>query len=252
MDPLTLIFIFTLGLCIGSFLNVLIYRLPRSLSILGRSFCPKCKKKISWRDNIPILSFIFLKGRCRFCQSPISIQYPLVELATGILTLFIVHYILIYDVWAGVYFLFIIYSLIVIFVSDLRYQIIPDRIVYPAIFATFIYQIIFHTPEYEKYLLTGFAAAGFFLFLYFLTKKKGMGLGDVKLAGLMGLILGWPKIIVALCLAFLTGATIGVIMVLIGKKKFGEHIPFGPFLVGATIVSFFLGEQILNWYLKLF
>ncbi|MBI4999389.1 prepilin peptidase [Candidatus Gottesmanbacteria bacterium] len=245
MDLLTLIFIFTLGLCIGSFLNVLIYRLPRSLPITGRSFCPKCQKKISWHDNIPLLSFILLRGRCRHCHSPISWQYPLVELATGIFTIFNFQFSIFneFSIFQLLFDLLIVYALIVIFFTDLRYEIIPDQIVYPAILISLIYNFLSYFPFTEVfwgYLLTGFGAAGFFLFLYFLTRKKGMGLGDVKLAALMGLFLGFPKIIIALYLAFLTGAVIGVILVLIGKKKFGEQIPFGPFLAGATILSLVL------------
>jgi leader peptidase (prepilin peptidase)/N-methyltransferase len=247
--------IFILGLCLGSFLNVLIYRLPHSLPITGRSFCPKCKKKISWQDNIPILSFIFLHGRCRFCHSPISIQYPLVELTTGIVTVFMVFHLrgvpqAQHHLGGVLSQLVVVYALIVIFVSDLRYQIIPDKIVYPATLLTLFYQPLHlrGVPQAQHHLggvlLTGLAAAGFFFFLFWITHGRGMGLGDVKLAALMGFFLGFPKIIVALYLAFLTGALVGVILVLIGKKRFGEHISFGPFLTGATIVSLFYGEVI--------
>lgn len=258
----TSVLIFIFGLCVGSFLNVLIYRLPHSLPITGRSFCPSCKKSIAWYDNIPLLSFVILRGRCRFCHSPISWQYPLIELVTGLLTIVAVYHILIYDILAGVYSLLVIYVLIVVFFSDLKYQIIPDQIVYTAIVVTLIYNFVFRSSfvsgeswlllrssqppseVFTGYLLTGFGAAGFFLILFLITKSKGMGLGDVKLAGLMGLVLGFPGIVVALYLAFLTGAAFGVILILTGKKKLGSHIPFGPFLAGATILNLFYGEVI--------
>lgn len=238
------VLLFLLGLAIGSFLNVVVYRLNHSLSPLeGRSLCPKCKKKIAWRDNIPLLSFFLLRGHCRSCHSPISWQYPLVELATGILTLFVIYYSL-FVIHLGslttVYFLLITYALIVIFVSDLRYTTIPDQVVYSAIGLALVWSL--GNREWLP-VLAAVAAAGFFLFLVFVTRGKGMGMGDVKLAGLMGLVLGFPGIVVALMLAFLTGAVAGVILVLSGRKRLGEHIPFGPFLAGAAWFSLFWGEM---------
>lgn len=243
------VFIFIFGLCIGSFLNVLIYRLPHFLPITGRSFCPKCKKKILWYDNIPLVSFILLRGKCRTCHSPISLQYPLVELATGILTVYSIQY----AVFSGenllntFYYLLLLYALIVVFVSDLRYQIVPDQVIYPAIGISLIRQISLIGQGWS-FLLSGLGAGLFFLILHLVTRRRGMGMGDVKLAFLMGLVLGFPKIILALYLAFLTGAFVGVILILVGKKRFGEHIPFGPFLTSATLVSLFWGDEILKWF----
>jgi len=254
MKILQSLFLFVLGLCVGSFLNVVVYRFNHGLSpLLGRSICPKCKKKIPWQDNIPLLSFILLGGKCRFCKKSISPQYPLVELATGIL--FAVNYqglswiIMDYQGWLNlVYYLFLTSVLIAIFVSDLRYQTIPDKIVYPAIGLAFIWSVV---SGWWLVVGVGAAAAGFFLLLVLLTRGKGMGLGDVKLAGLMGLVLGWPKIVIALYLSFLTGAVVGVILVLSRKKRFGEHIPFGPFLAGATWISIFWGEAFWQLYLMI-
>lgn len=237
--------VFLFGLCLGSFLNVVVYRLNHNLSPLkGRSFCPKCKKKIPWRDNIPLVSFIFLRGRCRFCHSPISWQYPLVELATGLATVFILYFVA--DYLLVIYYLLITYALIALFVSDLRYQTIPDEIVYPPILISFLHNI-YSTPDA---LFSGIGASLFFLALVLVTRGKGMGVGDAKLAGLMGLVLGFPGIVVALMLAFLTGAIIGVILVLVGKKRFREHIPFGPFLTSATWISLFWGKTIWQFYLE--
>jgi len=232
---------FLFGASIGSFLNVVVYRLNQGLSPLqGRSYCPKCRTKIAWYDNVPLLSFFLLKGKCRSCHSPISWQYPLVELATALLTFFVVNYLSFSDPLKLIYYLFITYVLIAIFVSDLRYETIPDKISYPAIGAALVYSLTLGI----SYLLSGLGAGLFFLLLVLFTRGRGMGVGDIKLAGLMGLVLGWPRIIVALYLAFLTGAVVGGILILIRRKRFGEHIPFGPFLAGATWVSLFWGEQI--------
>ncbi|HUS60072.1 MAG TPA: prepilin peptidase [Nevskiaceae bacterium] len=236
------LFIFIFGLCVGSFLNVVVYRLNHNLSpFRGRSVCPKCKHKLAWHDNIPLFSFILLRGKCRYCHSPISWQYPLVELAAGILT------VVVYQLSVDLIFnLLITYVLIAIFVSDLRYMTIPDKVVYPAIFLSLVYSL-FGLHD-SKFILSGLGAAGFFLILVLITRSRGMGVGDVKLAGLMGLLLGWPRIVVALFLAFLTGSVVGVILILLGKKRFGEHIPFGPFLAGGTWVALFWGWVIWQWY----
>lgn len=237
--------VFVLGLCVGSFLNCVVYRLNLSSFrglFFGRSYCDHCRRKLAWYDLIPLLSFVVLGGKCRYCRKPISWQYPAVELATGIITIFI------FFQWLTLIFsLLLTYALIVIFVSDLKYQIIPDQVVYPAILLTLVYNFVSHFPStFLGYLLAGFGAAGFFWLLYLLTSKRGMGLGDVKLAGLMGLLLGWPKIVIAFYFSFLTGACLGVILILARKRKFGQTIPFGPFLVGGTLVAWFFGERILG------
>lgn len=242
--------IFLFGLLVGSFLNCFVYRLNQEENLLsffkGRSYCPKCRKTLAWFDNIPLLSFCFLRGRCRWCHSPISFQYPLVELLTAIFSLL---------VWqlSGkflsidfIFNLFFLYILITLFLSDLFYRTIPDQITYPALIISFIF--IFLNKDYLN-ILVGLISASFFLFLVLITKEKGMGWGDVKLAGLMGLVLGFPKTIVAFYLAFLTGACLGVILVLSKKKKFKSEIPFGPFLTGATFIALFWGERIWRFFL---
>jgi len=237
MEILQIVFLFTVGVCFGSFVNCVVYRLNHNLSPLrGRSICPKCKHQLAWSDNIPLLSFALLKGKCRYCHSPISWQYPIVELTAGTLALLIFN--LQFPIYKLIFNLLIMYCLLAIFVSDLRYMTIPDKVVYPAIFLSLLYSLFFIRDS--VFLISGLGTAGFFYFLVLVTKGRGMGLGDVKLAGLMGLILGWPKIAVALFLAFLTGAVVGVILILLGKKRFGEHIPFGPFLAGSTLITLFL------------
>jgi prepilin signal peptidase PulO-like enzyme (type II secretory pathway) len=238
------------GLAVGSFLNVVIYRLPRKLSVVwGRSFCPRCKKKVSWFDNVPLLSFILLKGRCRACHSPISWRYPVVELLTAVLFVLGARPYLSNLRIAELGLTLILFSsLVVIFFIDLEHQIIPDEILLPVIVLFFLRSLL--TSNY--WLLAAALGASLFLFLiWFVTKGKGMGFGDVKLAFLMGLVLGFPKIVVAFYLAFLTGAIIGVILILVKKARFGQKIAFGPFLAAATVITFLWGEKIFSFTQKL-
>lgn len=248
-----LILVFILGLCVGSFLLVLIDRIPKDESFIkGRSYCDHCKKKLQWFDLIPLLSFIFLKRKCHYCHKKISFYYPLVELTTGALFLLIFNQIQISnfklnDFFSLLYYFFIVSSLIVIFFTDIKYGIIPDKIVYPSIIIAFLYLILNINYLLLNHLLSAFSALGFFLLIFLLTKGKGMGFGDVKLSFLMGLVLGFPKIISALYLAFLTGALVSFILIICRKKKFfGATIPFGPFLVIGTITSLFWGEKLIK------
>ncbi len=248
-------FVFIAGAFIGSFLNVLVDRLPKGQSVFGgRSHCDKCKKDLAWYDLIPVFSFIFLKGKCRYCHTPLSWYYPIVEFTTGImfLSIFLVfgERFRIYDLGfmsllSLIYYFFIISSLIVIFFTDLKYGIIPDAIVFPSILVSFLYLFFNHYSLILNHLLAGVGAFLFFLFLFLITKGKGMGFGDVKLSFFLGLILGFPNTAVALYIAFLTGAMSGCILIVWKRKKLlGTRIPFGPFLVLGTIVALFLGEQI--------
>lgn len=266
MRTIILYLLFFLGLAFGSFLNVLIYRLANSLRLTGRSICPHCKKQITWHDNIPLLSFILLRGKCRRCHSSISWQYPVVELLTG--TLFVLVFLFLpsesikypfgpssgqgqvlsikYLLSLG-YYLLIVSSLVAIFFIDFKHGIIPDRIIYPTVTISFSYLILSTKYLILNHFLSALGAFLFFFLLVFITKGKGMGMGDVKLAFLMGLFLGFPKIVIALYVAFLTGAAISLILVLWGKKKFfGGTIPFGPFLVFGAFVAFFAGGELLR------
>ena len=256
--------IFVFGLIVGSFLNCVVYRLEIGGSFLkGRSFCPHCKHELSWQDLIPVFSLLFLKGKCRYCQQKISLQYPLVELATGVLFVLIFYFWLSGFGWSvsvGIWelmYLFIVSGLmIVIFVYDLKHFIIPDRIIYPAIVVAFLYSIfyslfIIHNPEFlVQTLSSAFGAALFFLLIVLVSRGRWMGVGDIKLAFFMGLFLGWPNILVALFLAFLVGAVIGAILMLLKKKTLKSEIPFGPFLVAGTFLALFLGEKLIHWYLN--
>ena len=272
-------FIFIFGLIVGSFLNVVICRLKtKEEFFFSCSHCPHCKKNLKWFDLIPILSFISTFGKCRYCRKPISIQYPLVEVGTGILfLLFFWHLnfgfgleqfgiIWILDL---IYLLFILCSLVVIFVYDLKHYIIPDKIVFPAIAVALIYKLFemfvnwdlrfiwdlgFGIWDFRILLYAIFSAiiaSGFFFLIILISKGKWMGFGDVKLAFLMGLILGWPNILFALFLAFILGAAIGLILIGLKIKSIKSQIPFGPFLVAATIIMMLWGEIIKDIYFSL-
>lgn len=258
-----LIFFFS-GLAVGSFLNCVIYRLEIESSFLrGRSFCPHCKHVLAWYDLIPLLSFILLRGRCRYCQKEISWQYPLVELATGLLFVLIVNNQLstinFQILVSTFYFLLSTFFLIIIFVYDLKHYIIPDKVIYPAIVVAIVWlglNSIFFNSHPKFYLLNSiFSALGaalFFWAIVLVSKGKWMGLGDIKLAFLMGLFLGFPKILVALFGAFLIGAIIGLGLVATKKKTLESEVPFAPFLVAGTFIAMFWGESLISWYLSLF
>ena len=259
----SLVFIF--GLIIGSFLNCFIYRLETNRGFLrGRSFCPHCKHELAWQDLIPVLSFFLLKGKCRYCKEPISWQYPLVELATAVLFVLIANKQVIFSNSLGmlslvnIFFSFIISCfLIVIFVYDLKHYIIPDKVIYPAILFTFIYGVfysyfILHSLSFMLNIgAAALGAATFFFLIYWFSKGKWLGFGDIKLGFLMGLYLGFPKILVALFFSFFIGAVIGLVLVAQDKKTLKSRVPFGPFLVLGTLIALFFGEQIVLWYLNL-
>ncbi len=253
---ITVILIFIFGLIIGSFLNCVIYRLENKKSFLwGRSFCPKCKKTLVWYDLIPVFSYLMLAGKCRYCKKEISIQYPIVELATGLLFASLANF---DHATQTIYFFAIISFLVVIFVYDLKSYIIPDKVVLPAIGLAIAYNLFsvligdFTWQVFWGRILAGFwPALGFFL-LFFVSQGKWMGFGDVKLAFLMGLILGPAKVIVALYIAFILGGIIGLILVVSGIKKLKSEMPFGPFLILGTFLAMVFGKALLGWYYNFF
>jgi len=248
------IFVFVLGLLIGSFLNCLIYRLElRELKgekrspFKGRSFCPRCGHVLSWLDLVPILSFLLLRGKCRYCSKSISKQYPLVELLTALVFLLIFSH---YGLLLTIYYLLISCLLIIIFVFDLKHFIIPDVIIFPAIIIALIFRVFFTESDYS-FIGAGLGASLFFLLIFLISKGKWLGFGDVKLALFMGLFLGYPQILVGLFLSFFIGAIIGIILILFKKKGLKSEIPFGPFLILGTYIGLFWGREIFNWYFDL-
>lgn len=233
----------SLGFATGAILGSLSYALAlRSLekeSFWGRSYCPHCKKTLQWYDLFPIASFLLYRGKCRYCHKSISKEYLLVEIVMGIL--------IAYLFWQqfDIFSLFFISILSVLFITDLKKMLIPDRIVLPAIV------IALAAKPFAGNILTALGIAGFFYALILITKGKGMGGGDVKLGAFIGLGLGFPNGILALVLSFFFGALVSLALIFLGRKKFGQTIPFGPFLVIGSLIALFWGSNILDWYLQL-
>jgi leader peptidase (prepilin peptidase) / N-methyltransferase len=238
---------FTFGLFFGSFANVCIYRLPRNESIVfPASHCPNCNTDIHWYDNIPVLSFLILRAKCRSCHEPISWRYPLVEMLTGLLFLSmywrfgLTRYLFAYCLLA----LF----LVVITFIDLKEQIIPDELSYGLLFAGIFFSF-FNAELYIKYLFyfpvvinrlaasyCGLLVGGGLLYFIAWVSRGGMGGGDIKLAAALGTFLGWANTLVMLGISFLLGGVVGVILLAMGRKKRKDPIPFGPFIALATIL----------------
>lgn len=259
------VFLALLGLAVGSFLGMLTYRLPRGLSFSGRSLCPHCKAKIRWFENIPVLSFVFLWGKCARCGKRISWRYPLIETAAaGLFTAAGVFWENIgpqnsiaysakqeLGTFSLVFFLIILTLGIALFVIDLEFQILPDSLVLTLGLITLILILSLPSPLLFHHLLAGALSSFFFLLLYLATRGRGMGFGDVKLSFVLGSLLGYPESLVWLFLAFLTGGLVGAILILAKKARFGQHISFGPFLLLSGVVAFGFGEILLKWYLTL-
>ncbi len=248
MDSLILFFSAVFGLIIGSFLNVCIYRIPQNKSIVWPgSFCPKCGKHIKFYDNIPLISYLILGGKCRYCKEPISCQYPIVEFLTGLLTLlFVWHWGL--TAWTGVL-LVALYSLIILSVIDLELMIIPDRFSLGLIVLGLAFSWLnpnFDGTFWSRFLqsLTG-AAVGFFgtlavaLLGYVLFKKEAMGGGDVKLMGGIGAFVGWEGVITTIVFASVLGLVYSVFLMIFKGKGKGDAIPFGPFLSAGALINLF-------------
>jgi prepilin signal peptidase PulO-like enzyme (type II secretory pathway) len=246
--------IFILGLLIGSFLNCVAYRLEVNQSFLkGRSYCPHCKHTLAWYDLFPVLSFVWLGGKCRYCHEKVSWQYPVVELVTGGMFLLVALTV----PWASfiflAYLLYITASLIVIFIYDVKHYLIPDAVLFPAIIVTIGYQLIFnlHFFLYTS-LWASLGATVFFTAIFLVSRGAWMGFGDCKLAILLGLMLGFPGILVGLFLAFFLGAIIGLFVMVLKKKGLKSELPFAPFLITGTFIALLWGQQIVDWYLHFF
>lgn len=250
-----IIFIALFGLAWGSFLNVLIYRLPLGMSILmPPSSCPCCKERIKFYDNIPLLSFLLLKGRCRNCREKIPFSYPLVEFLTPL------SFLLIYSKHSLSFFFFAscLFSsaLIVLGFIDYYHQILPDEITLPGLALALVYSL-FRKDLNLTQALIGAASGSLFLLLvygiYFIIRKKeGLGMGDVTMMLLIGAYLGWRQAFFTLILASLAGALVGIFFILFKKKGLHYSLPFGTFLGPAAFFSLLWGEKIIRMYLSLY
>jgi leader peptidase (prepilin peptidase)/N-methyltransferase len=251
------VILFIFGLFFGSFLGVLSDRLVSGESFIkGRSHCDKCKKELGVLDLIPVLSFLYLSGKCRYCKTKLSISYPLIEILTGVLFFLIYYFFKNESLITLFYYFSTLSGFIVIFFSDLKYGIIPDKIVVPLSILSILYILFIKSELLLPNLISGVGAFLFFIIVsytfFFLTKKESMGGGDIKLSLLLGLFLGFPGIIVSLYLAFLTGAFISIILILWKKKtSLKDSLPFGPFLIMGAVISFFSGSLLFHYALIL-
>lgn len=257
METLRIILVVVVGLVWGSFLNVVIYRLPRDLSLVKPpSSCPKCGRPIKWYDNIPVLSYILLGGKCRFCGAKISVVYPLVESLTAICFLIVYfHNLRFLDLQFFADCLFVS-SLIALGFIDYFHQIIPDHISLPVLVLSLIYAPFRYDLNLSQALIGAVVGGGFLLIVYliylFWRKKEGLGMGDVMMMLMVGAYLGLSRTIFTLLLASVVGAVVGIFLLKFCKKDLQFALPFGTFIAPAAFVALIWGEQIISLYLSLF
>jgi leader peptidase (prepilin peptidase) / N-methyltransferase len=245
------VFLGVMGLIVGSFLNVCIYRLPRQQSVnWPGSRCTGCGRQLSWYENIPVVSWLALRGRCRTCDERISVMYPLVELITG--ALFVAGY-LIYG-WTALLAVRLAFAcaMVVLFAIDLRHHILPNVITVPGIVIGFVLSLLLPAPGWTSSLI-GLIAGGGVLFAiaeayYRLRGVEGLGMGDVKMLAMIGAFLGWPLMLVTLVLASFAGSVIGVAMIASGRGGMKAALPFGTFLAVGALTAAVWGDAIVDWY----
>ncbi|OGM28441.1 hypothetical protein A2962_04770 [Candidatus Woesebacteria bacterium RIFCSPLOWO2_01_FULL_39_61] len=260
-----LLIFFVTGSVLGSFLSAYTYRLPRGISIIsGRSRCPKCNKTIAWFDNIPILSYILLRGRCRHCHETISPRYPLIEVSCAVV--FVLIYLFLAGGYCGnsnisaicswkhvlgvlslPYITTLSLIFIPIFVIDLENQFIPDELVFISLLLSVFAILLSATNQIYLHFFSGFFVSSLLIFLNIITRGRGMGLGDAKLAISLGLVLGWRLTPAWFLLSFILGGAVGVILIIFGKASFGKHIAFGPFMITAFFIMLFWGDIIVRY-----
>ena len=250
MDTPLLILTGVLGLCVGSFLNVCIYRLPRGESLVSPpSRCPKCGKPLRWFDNVPVISWLLLRGRCGQCQAPISAQYPIVELVTALVWVLVA--MLTPPGWLLISRLLLGTALIALFMIDLEHQLLPNAITLPGIVLGFAFSLVTYPGPVDS--LIGIAVGGGVLYAiaaayYLVRKEEGMGMGDVKMLAMVGAFLGWRAVLLTLVLSSFAGAVLGVGIMAWQRGDLRYALPFGTFLAVGALVAMLAGEQILAWY----
>ncbi len=252
MSWITLFFGFVLGTIVGSFLNVCIHRIPLGKSIVvPSSHCPRCKTPIRFYDNIPLVSFIILQGKCRGCKTPISFRYPLVEFLMGLFSLILL-------LRFGISTLYLIYlvffaSLTLVSFIDLPHKIIPDLISLPGIVIGLVLSFL-HPQMSLKDSLIGVLLGGGSLYVvasvyHLVTKREGMGGGDVKLLAMIGAFIGWKGVLFTILCSSFIGSVVGVALMLISSADSKYAVPFGPFLSLGAIIYVLWGEALISWYL---
>ncbi|MFH1790274.1 MAG: prepilin peptidase [bacterium] len=247
--------IFTLGLCLGSFLNSWIWRKHENIMVSrGRSMCANCRRKLKWYENIPVLSCIYLGGKCKTCKSIIPKHFIWVELSTAILFLFITYYRLEFTDFNSIIYhrdIVLIGFLLVIFLYDFLYKIVLSEIVWICSLAGLYFHFLSKDLSITSMVLGVLIAGGFFFVQYVISKGKWIGGGDVRLGVMMGIWLGWPYILVGLFTAYVSGAIVGTILLIFKKKKMSSEIPFGTFLSASTFFALVYGYEVVQFYFGL-
>lgn len=260
MNVFYLISAFYFGACIGSFLNVVIWRLPQNLPLNGRSFCPNCHHQLAWYDLLPIFGTIWRRFKCGYCQNNISPRYLIIELVTA--SLFALSFWFLQpqtlpDYYSLLIYWFIIAIGIVVFVIDLEHYLILDKIVWPSVLVmgALLVGADLITKSSGQLVISSLlgvvAVAGFFYLIWLISKGKWIGFGDVKFAIFMGLALGFIGSLVALFIAFMLGSIVGVALMLFGNKNMQSKMPFGTFLTAGMIIALFFGGKVAHFYLTL-
>jgi len=250
-NPMIWFFVFCLGLCAGSFLNVCISRIPLGQSIAWPgSRCPACHAPIAFYDNIPVVSWLVLKARCRSCGELISFRYPLIEIAAGVMAVAVV--IKFGLTWPALIYFLLLCALLAVSVIDLDHRIIPDSISLPGIIAGFAASFLLPEISWTQSLAGIFAGGGILYAVamgyYLLTGNDGMGGGDIKLLAMIGAFVGWKGVAFTIFTASLLGTLIGVSIMLIAGKNLKLAVPFGPFLSLGAVIYIFFGPSLIQWY----
>lgn len=253
MDPILLliyVYVFVIGSVIGSFLNVVIWRVPQEISFVGgRSYCPKCHKTLKAYDMIPIFSWILLRGKCRFCRSPISIRYPLIELAGALLAVWCFHR---FEFTLDTIVVFIVViTLLAVTMIDFDTMTIPNGLIIFLIFPIIILCILHPEINFINRLI-GFFLISLPMYLLTLLIPDCFGGGDIKLIAVCGFMLGWQMVLLAMFIAILAGGVYAFYLILSKKAKKGAHIAFGPYICLGVMLSMFYGSQLIHAYLSLF
>jgi leader peptidase (prepilin peptidase)/N-methyltransferase len=253
-EAVTVFFVLAAGLIVGSFLNVCIYRLPRRESVAWPgSHCTTCARALAWYENVPVLSWVALRGRCRTCRATISMLYPIVEAITG--AIFVGGY-LVYG-WTPLLPARLLFAcaMIVLFVIDLQHRILPNVITVPGIVVGFVFSL-FLPPGWLPSLIGILAGGGV---LYAIAEAysrlrgiEGLGMGDVKMLAMIGAFLGWQLMLVTLILASFTGSVVGLALIASGRGGMKLALPFGTFLAVAALVAAVAGDPLLAWYVSFY
>ena len=249
------IFMIVFGLAVGSFLNVCIYRLPKGLSISKpRSRCLKCNHQLKFWENVPLLSYIFLRGKCSNCHTRISLRYPLIEILTSIIFLLLYSY---YGFSINVLLLCVFFSIVIVITFiDIDTQLIPNKLLMFGLIPVSIYIILPGLSNIWMHLLGAIGLGGLiFLFGYIgklIYKEDSIGMGDVKYAFVIGLLLGWRSGFLAIVISFLSAAIIIFVLFIQKKLKSRQKIPFGPFMSIGLLIALIWDDKIIDWYLQFF